>query len=83
MLLWAAAGLAFAAGLPQIGWAVIAIVLINGVFSFWQEYRASQLVQALHRRLPAGSRVFRDGVEHRTSVREIVPGDLIILHRGD
>ena len=83
LLLWAAAGLAFAAGLPQIGWAVIAIVLINGVFSFWQEYRASQLVQALHRRLPAGSRVFRDGVEHRTSVREIVPGDLIILHRGD
>jgi magnesium-transporting ATPase (P-type) len=83
LLLWAAAGLAFAAGLPQIGWAVIAIILINGVFSFWQEYRASQLVQALHRRLPAGSRVYRDGMAHRTSVHEIVQGDVIILHRGD
>ena len=83
LLLWAAAALAFAAGLPQIGWAVIAIVIINGLFSFWQEYRASQLVQALNRRLPAGSRVYRDGVEHRVRARDIVPGDLIILHRGD
>ena len=83
LMLWAAALLAFLAELPQLGWAIIAIVLINGAFSFWQEYRASQLVQALHRRVPLGARVFRDGVAHRIQANEIVPGDTVAVQRGD
>lgn len=83
LLLWAGAGLAFLAGLPQLGWAILAIVAINASFSFWQEYRASQLVEALHRRLPSAVRVRRDGVEQRASTRELVPGDLLIVRRGD
>jgi magnesium-transporting ATPase (P-type) len=83
LLLWAAAVLAFAAGLPQIAWAVVAIIIINGMFSFWQEYRAGRLVQALNRRLPTAARVYRDGVEHRVRARDVVPGDVVILRRGD
>ena len=83
LLLWAGAGLAFLAGLPQLGWAILAIVAINAVFSGWQEYRASRLVEALHRQLPAAIRVRRDGIEQRVSAQDLVPGDLLIVHRGD
>src|SRR3990172_11857182 len=34
LLLWAAAGLAFLAGLPQLGWAILAVILLNAGFSF-------------------------------------------------
>jgi magnesium-transporting ATPase (P-type) len=83
LLLWAAALLAFLAGLPELGWAVLAIILINAAFSFWQEYRASQVVRALQERMPLAARVLRDGIEHRARARELVPGDVIILRRGD
>lgn len=83
LLLWAAAALAFLARLPQLGWAILAIILLNAGFSFWQEYRAGRVVESLHRRMPLASRVLRDGVEHRVRAREIVPGDVIVLQRGD
>src|SRR3990172_13376280 len=83
LLLWGGAGLAFLAGLPQLGWAILAIVLVNAAFSFWQEYRASRLVQALHRQLPAAVRVRRDGLEQRILASALVPGDVLILQRGD
>ncbi|MEX2159864.1 MAG: cation-transporting P-type ATPase [Dehalococcoidia bacterium] len=83
LLLWAGAGLAFLAGLPQLGWAILAIVVINAAFSFWQEYRASRLIETLNRRLPAVVRVRRDGVEHRVHTDDLVPGDLLIVRRGD
>ncbi len=83
LLLWAAAGLAFLAALPQLAWAILAIILLNAGFSFWQEYRAGQVVESLRRRMALASRVLRDGVEHRIKARELVPGDLIVLYRGD
>ncbi|HEU4760351.1 MAG TPA: cation-transporting P-type ATPase, partial [Dehalococcoidia bacterium] len=66
LLLWAAAGLAFLAGLPQLAWAILAIIGINAGFSFWQEYRAGRLVEALRGRMPQAVRLRRDGVEHRS-----------------
>jgi Ca2+-transporting ATPase len=83
LLLWAGGALAFLASLPQLGWAILAIVAINAVFSFWQEYQASRLVEALHRSLPAAVRVRRDGIEQRIPAREVVPGEVLIVQRGD
>lgn len=83
LLLWVAAGLAFVAGMPQLGWAILAVIMLNAVFSFWQEYRAGRLVEALHRRMPAAARVRRDGIEHRIPAEEVVPGDVLIVQRGD
>jgi magnesium-transporting ATPase (P-type) len=37
LLLWAAAGLAAFAGMPQLAWAIVAVILVNGLFSYWQE----------------------------------------------
>jgi Ca2+-transporting ATPase len=44
-----AGALAFAAGTPQLGWAIWAVVLVNGLFSFWQDYQAKRTLTALKR----------------------------------
>jgi Ca2+-transporting ATPase len=83
LLLWVAGGLAFAAGTPQLGWAIWAVVLINGVFSFWQDYQAERTLAALKRSLPRQVRLFRDGVPTQISAELLVPGDRILLEEGD
>jgi magnesium-transporting ATPase (P-type) len=42
VLLWIGGALALLAGLPELGWAIFAVILVNGVFSFFQEYRAER-----------------------------------------
>ncbi|HWQ29004.1 MAG TPA: cation-transporting P-type ATPase, partial [Dehalococcoidia bacterium] len=83
LLLWIAALLAFVGRMPELGWAIIAVILVNGVFSFAQEYRAARLLQALRRRSAGTARVRRDGVVIRVDAREIVPGDVVVLAEGD
>ena len=65
VLLWVAGTIAFIAGLPELGVAVWLVNIINGVFSFWQEARASQATEALKKMLPAYATVIRDGQEQK------------------
>ena len=67
LLLWAGGAVGFLAGLPQLGVAIWLVNLINGLFSFWQEYRAERATAALRRLLPAQARVLRDGRERRVA----------------
>jgi len=83
LLLWIAGGLAFAAGTPQLGWAIWAVVLINGVFSFWQEFQAERTLAALTRALPSQVQVWRDGQLGFLPAEELVAGDRIRLEKGD
>lgn len=55
LLLWAGGLVAFLAGLPQIGVAVLAVNLVNGAFGFWQEHKAEKAAEALRRILPRRS----------------------------
>ena len=83
LLLWVAGALAFAAGTPQLGWAIWAVVLINGLFSFWQDYQAERTLEALKRSLPRQVRLWRDGLPVQLSAELLVPGDRILLEEGD
>src|SRR5689334_16996946 len=90
VILWVAAGLAFFAermspgqGMARIGYAVVAIIIINGVFSFVQEYRAERTLAALQRLLPKNVRAFRDGNLLDLPADELVVGDVILLEQGD
>ena len=47
LMLWVGALLAWLAGMPQLGWAIVIVILINGVFSYWQEYQAERAAEAL------------------------------------
>ncbi len=83
ILLWCGGGIAFVAGLSQLGWAIWAVVLVNGAFSFWQEYRAGKAMEALRGMLPPTARVVRDGREQRVPAVELVPGDQITVMEGE
>jgi hypothetical protein len=61
LLLWVASVLAFVARMPELGGAIVAVIVVNGVFSFFQEYRAERSVEALQELLPHEIAVLRDG----------------------
>ena len=82
-LLWAAGIIAFVAGLPELGLAVWLVNVINGCFSFWQEYRAGKATDALKKMLPSYASVIRDGQEQRILAEDLVPGDVMVLAEGD
>ncbi len=61
---------------------VVVIVLASAAVSFWREFTASRIVDALKRRVSAKVRVLRDGVEAKVFSREVVPGDVLLLSAG-
>jgi calcium-translocating P-type ATPase len=83
LLLWAAAGLAFIGGMPQLAVAIAVVVVLNGVFAFVQEYRADRAAEALRELVPHRVTVVRDGVRHEVDAVDLVVGDLVLLGAGD
>ena len=83
LLLWAGGIVAFFAGMPVLGVAIWMVNVINGAFSFWQEFKAEKATEALRQLLPAYVRVLRDGSEQRILAEELVPGDVMLFAEGD
>ena len=83
ILLWVAGALAFAAGTPQLGWAIWGVVLINGGFSFWQEFQAERTLSTLASSLPQQAQVWRDGVLRSVAAEALVPGDRVSIEEGE
>jgi sodium/potassium-transporting ATPase subunit alpha len=90
LLLWLAAGLAFLAehydpgeGMARLGIAIVGVIVVNGAFSFWQEYRAERAVAALRLLLPQVVKAQRDGAVAQVPATELVPGDVVLLAEGD
>jgi magnesium-transporting ATPase (P-type) len=83
ILLWVGGIVGFLAQMPQIGIAIWMVNVINGAFSFWQEFKAEKATEALRQLLPSYARVLRDGEVQRILAEELVPGDIILLEEGD
>ncbi|MFY9634077.1 MAG: HAD-IC family P-type ATPase, partial [Cellulosimicrobium cellulans] len=83
LMLWCAAVLAFVGGMPQLGAAIIVVVVVNGIFAHIQQERAQHAAAKLRALLPAEVTVRRDGHTRRISAGELVPGDAVILAAGD
>ena len=83
LLLWAAAGLAWAAGIVAVAVAIVVVIVINAVFAFVQEMQAERAVEALAAYLPPQAKVLRDGREQVIDAAELVPGDLLVIDEGD
>ncbi|MCA9211712.1 MAG: cation-translocating P-type ATPase [Planctomycetales bacterium] len=62
--------------------AIMAIVLLNAVLGFAQDYRAEKALAALKKLSVPVVRVRRDGAVQEVSARELVPGDIIAMEVG-
>jgi len=86
VIVWVLIGAAVISGLLE-DWidaaAILAIVFLNGLLGFVQEFRAERSLAALRKMSVTMARVFRDGVLRSIPARELVPGDLTILEAGD
>jgi Ca2+-transporting ATPase len=62
---------------------ILAIVILNGMLGFYQEYKAEQSMEALKRMSVPTVRVRRDGQVRELSATELVPGDVVLLETGN
>ena len=85
-IIWVLIGAALVSGFLK-EWvdalAIIAIVIVNAILGFIQEYRAEKSLAALKKLSSPSSKVIRDGERGIISSLELVPGDLIEIEAGD
>ena len=63
--------------------AIFLVVLINTFIGFYQEYRASKILEELKKIVKIEARIMRGGNQKIVDSEELVPGDIIILNPGD
>ena len=62
---------------------IIAILIVNAILGFFQEYRAEKAIESLKKMAALQTTVIRDGRKLRISSTELVPGDVIVFESGD
>ena len=62
---------------------VLIVIVVNGLFAFFQEYRTDRAVETLQELLSLKSKVIRDGRLQEVDAAMLVPGDVIVLEQGD
>jgi magnesium-transporting ATPase (P-type) len=67
----------------QLAIAILAVVALNAVIGFLQEYMAERTAEALKAMVPHRARVVRDGEHVEVDATDLVPGDLVVLDAGD
>lgn len=86
LIVWVLIGAAAVSGLLQ-EWidvvAILAIVVLNALLGFVQEFRAERSLAALKQLSVATARVIRDNTVLAIPAGQVVPGDLIQIEAGD
>jgi H+-transporting ATPase len=62
---------------------IIALLFLNAIIGFWQEYKASNAIELLKEKLAVNARVLRDNSWNVVSAKELVPGDIVHVRLGD
>src|SRR3989338_7538313 len=61
---------------------IMAVVALNAIIGYMQEYKAEQGVRALKKMLIPRARVLRNGKEKEINSEQLVPGDVVLLASG-
>ena len=83
LVLLVAAGVSVAMGEWKSAYVILAIVVLNAVIGFVQEYRADKAMEALQKMATTQAQVLRDGQTVEIAAAELVPGDVAVLEAGD
>jgi calcium-translocating P-type ATPase len=83
VMLWVAGLLALIAGLPELGIAIFAVIVLNALFAFAQQARADRAADRLRAMLPTQVSVWRDGRRQIIEADDVVVDDVILLESGD
>ncbi len=83
LILLAATVISFLLGEHLDAYVIMAIVGACIALGFVQEYRAERAAAALRKLAAPEARVRRGGKDRVIPVREVVPGDVLVLHTGD
>jgi H+-transporting ATPase len=67
---------------PDMG-VILALLVMNAVVGFREEYQADTAIAALKEKLALKAKAKRDGEWKTIPARELVPGDVVRLHIGD
>jgi Ca2+-transporting ATPase len=83
LVLLAAAGVSVLIGEAKSAYVILAIVVLNAVVGFLQEYRADKAIEALQKMAASHALVRRDGQAATVPTAELVPGDVVLLEAGN
>jgi P-type Ca2+ transporter type 2C len=61
---------------------IAAIVVLNGLIGFIQEFRAERALEALQQMAAPAANVLRNGHYATIAAADVVPGDIIVLEAG-
>jgi len=62
---------------------ILGVVILNAIFGFIQEGKAEKALVAIRAMLAPTTQVIRDGQKIIIPTIELVPGDVVVIHRGD
>jgi len=70
-------------GYDLIGIALIGVVILNALVSFFQNYKVEKLMMAFLDYIPKSVNVLRDSETETLDAKELVPGDILLVQEGD
>ncbi|PWM25215.1 MAG: ATPase, partial [Oscillospiraceae bacterium] len=83
LILLAATAVSAALGEQGEALAIAAIVLVNALLGFFQEWRCEKTLEALEEMAAPGARVRRDSQEQNIPAAQVVEGDILLFSAGD
>ncbi len=83
IMLLIATAISFALGETTDAITIAAIVVLNSIVGFIQEYRSEKAMEAMRKLTAPKARLMRNGKEIMVPSKEVVPGDIVLLESGD
>ncbi|MBZ0099084.1 MAG: HAD-IC family P-type ATPase, partial [Taibaiella sp.] len=83
LILAVAAVVSFVAGETTDAIVILAIIIVNAVIGYYQEYNAERSIRMLQKMAAQHALVLRNGKTKDIDAAELVPGDIVLLEAGN